>query len=47
MFGLDFEVFHVTGLDLADHDQPGLVLTDLFGISRDGGLTAFVLGKPR
>ena len=40
--GLDFEVFHVTGLDLTDHDQPGLVLTDLFGIARDGGLTAFV-----
>ena len=40
--GVDFEIFHVTGLDLTDHDQPGLVLTDLFGISRDGGLTAFV-----
>ena len=40
--GLDFEVFHVTGLDLTDHGQPGLVFTDLFEIARDGGLTAFV-----
>ena len=40
--GLDFEIFHVTGLALMGDGQPGFVLTDLFGIARDGDLTAFV-----
>ena len=42
--GLDFEVFHVTGLDLSERDQffiQRLSIAPPFNIKRDGGVTAF------